>query len=92
MLVFVINASPDNGDHLLIGIKLMLQDRPVYQVCTVLSSARTPCSRLLMHRASPSPDQSWPSKSPPPEVSAGSRCNSVDESPLSSGPKATLKR
>ena len=35
MLVYV-NISSDKGEHLLIGIKFMLPDRPVYQVCTVL--------------------------------------------------------
>ena len=33
-----VNVSSDKGDHLfkLIGIKFMLPDHPVYQVCTVL--------------------------------------------------------
>ena len=34
MLVYV-NVSSDKGEHLLIGMKFMLPNRPVYQVCTV---------------------------------------------------------
>ena len=34
MLVYV-NVSSDRGEQLLIGIKFMLPNRPVYQVCTV---------------------------------------------------------
>ena len=39
MLVYV-NVSSDKGDHLLIGIKFMLPDHPVYQVCTALAKIK----------------------------------------------------
>ena len=37
MLVYV-NVSSDKGEHLLIGTKFMLPDRPVYQVCTAYNT------------------------------------------------------